>query len=88
MRRGGTRRLGLAVGLLSGLAWYLVFGFEVIFHHQDPHIDWGEVSVAALLSFVVGWGRCASDCLADVGTLKLEHYRGGVAAIPASLPAR
>jgi hypothetical protein len=69
------------------LAWYLVFGFEVIFHYQDPHIDCGsQRRGAAFIRDRVG--RYASDCLADVGTLKLEHYRGGVAAISASLPAR
>jgi len=37
-------------------AWYFAFGFEVLFHYHNPHIDWAEVSVAALISFVVGWG--------------------------------
>jgi hypothetical protein len=37
------------------LAWYLVFGFEVIFTIRTRTIDWGKVSVAALLSFVRGW---------------------------------
>jgi len=48
---------GLAFGLLCALAWYLVFGFAVLFHFDYPaHIYWGRVTIAAATSFVVGWG--------------------------------
>jgi hypothetical protein len=55
MRKERIRKLSLGIGLLCAMAWYLVFGWDA-FEYHDPHIDWSEVSVAALISFVAGWG--------------------------------
>ena len=54
-RQISLSRLGL--GLLCGLAWYIVFGLGVLFHLDYPtHIYWGRVTIAAVISFLVGWG--------------------------------
>jgi len=54
MRRQRIKRISLGIGLLCAMAWYLVFGWKALEYH-DPHIDWGQVHVAALISFVAGW---------------------------------
>jgi hypothetical protein len=54
-RQISLSRLGL--GLLCGLAWYIVFGLGILFHLDYPtHIYWGRVTIAAVISFLVGWG--------------------------------
>jgi hypothetical protein len=48
---------GIVIGSICALAWYLVFGLGVLFHLDYPaHIFWGRVTIAAAISFVVGWG--------------------------------
>ena len=54
MRGARIRRISLGIGLLCAVAWYLVFGWDA-FEYHDPHIDWRQVNVAALISFVGGW---------------------------------
>ena len=48
---------GIVIGSICALTWYLVFGLGVLFHLDYPtHIYWGRVTIAAAISFVVGWG--------------------------------
>jgi hypothetical protein len=57
MRKRQVTISALALGLLCASAWYVVFGLGLLFHLDYPsHILWGHVTIAAALSFVVGWG--------------------------------
>jgi hypothetical protein len=49
---------GFAVGVAFALAWYLVLGVAAAFHLEDGPADvhWGSVTIAALISFLAGWG--------------------------------
>ena len=54
MRKKRIGRISLGIGLLFAMAWYVVFVWNA-FEYHDPHIHWGQVNVAALISFVAGW---------------------------------
>jgi len=57
MGKGRIAHSGILIGSICALAWYLVFGLGVLFHLDYPaHIYWARVTVAAAISFVVGWG--------------------------------
>jgi len=49
---------GFAVGLAFALAWYLVLGVAAAFQLEDGPADvhWDRVTIAALISFLAGWG--------------------------------
>ena len=54
VRKQRIRRISIGIGLLCAMAWYLIFGWDA-FEYHDPHIDWRQVNVAALISFIAGW---------------------------------
>jgi hypothetical protein len=57
MRKPQIALSSLVFGLLCALAWYVVFGLGILFHLDYPtHIYWGRVTIAAAISFLVGWG--------------------------------
>ena len=57
MRKKRVSLSSLGLGLAWALAWYLVLGFAVSFQLESAvHVYWGRVTIAALISFVVGWG--------------------------------
>jgi len=57
MRKRQIALSSLALGLVSALSWYVVFGLGILFHLDYPtHIYWGRVTIAAVISFLAAWG--------------------------------
>jgi hypothetical protein len=57
MRKTRITLSGVGLGLLCAAAWYVVFELGVLFDLEDStHIHWGRVTVAAVISFIGGWG--------------------------------
>jgi hypothetical protein len=57
LRKRRINMSGFALGLVCASLWYVVFGIGVLLHLDYPtHIQWDRVTIAAVVSFIVGWG--------------------------------
>ena len=57
MQREWIGRVSLTVGVLTALAWFLVFVLLVHVHYQPAeHVHWDGVAIGAVVFFFLGWG--------------------------------